>query len=92
MTIIDARLADAAHRRWWTLLTETWQLERHYEHDDRGCDHLLARRGDYLRWWTAHRAELTAALTTADRGRLSRWLYSRLIAAAGSTISRVSTM
>ena len=61
--ITDAELADAAHRRWWTLLTETWQLERHYEHDDRGCDHLLARRGDYLRWWTAHRAEVTAALT-----------------------------
>jgi len=63
--ITDAELADAAHRRWWTLLTETWQLERHYEHDDRSCDHLLARRGDYLRWWTEHRAEVTAALTAA---------------------------
>ena len=62
--ITDAQLADAAHRRWWTLLTETWQLDRHYEHDDRSCDHLLARRGDYLRWWMAHREELTAALTT----------------------------
>jgi homoserine kinase type II len=61
--ITNAQLVDAAHRRWWTLLTETWQLERHYEHDDRGGDHLLARRGDYLRWWTAHRAEVTAALT-----------------------------
>jgi len=61
--ITDAQLTDAAHRRWWTLLTETWQLERHYEHDDRSCDHLLARRGDYLRWWTAHRAQVTAALT-----------------------------
>lgn len=61
--ITNDQLADAAHRRWWTLLTETWQLERHYEHDDRGCDHLLARRGDYLRWWTAHRAEVTAAFT-----------------------------
>ncbi|WP_051807224.1 phosphotransferase [Actinoplanes subtropicus] len=59
----DAELADAADRRWWTLLTETWQLERHYEHDDRSGDHLLARRGDYLRWWTAHRSEVTAALT-----------------------------
>ena len=63
VSITDAELADAAHRRWWTLLTETWQLERHYERDDRSCDHLLARRGDYLRWWTAHRAEVTAALT-----------------------------
>ncbi|MCU7725465.1 phosphotransferase [Actinoplanes sp. KI2] len=61
--ITDAQLVDAADRRWWTLLTETWQLERHYEHDDRSCDHLLARRGDYLRWWTAHRGEMTEALT-----------------------------
>jgi homoserine kinase type II len=61
--ITNDQLADAAHRRWWTLLTETWQLERHYVDGDRGCDHLLARRGDYLRWWTAHREEVTAALT-----------------------------
>ncbi|MFF5294119.1 phosphotransferase [Paractinoplanes globisporus] len=60
--ITDDRLADAAHRRWWTLLTETWQLERHYEHGDRSCDHLFTRRGEYLRWWTDHRAEIEVAL------------------------------
>ena len=64
--ITDSDLADAAHRRWWTLATETWQLRRHYDSDDRSCDHLFVRRGAYLRWWTGHRAELDAALTSGD--------------------------
>ncbi|WP_433295978.1 phosphotransferase [Actinoplanes sp. CA-030573] len=62
--LTDAELADAADRRWWTLLTETWPLRRHYDEGDRSCDHLFTRRGAFLRWWTAHRAEVVAALTT----------------------------
>jgi homoserine kinase type II len=61
--ITEAQLADAAHRRWWTLLTEAWPLDRHYDDNDRTCDHLFVRRGDYLRWWTAHRREVDAALS-----------------------------
>jgi homoserine kinase type II len=60
--ITGAQLADAAHRRWWTLLTEAWPLDRHYDDNDHTCDHLFVRRSDYLRWWTAHRDEVTAAL------------------------------
>lgn len=63
IALTDAELADAADRRWWTLLTETWPLRRHYDEGDRSCDHLFARRGNFLRWWTAHRAEVVAALT-----------------------------
>jgi homoserine kinase type II len=59
--ITAAQLADAAHRRWWTLLTEAWPLKRHYDANDRSLDHLFARRSDYLRWWTAHRAEVCSS-------------------------------
>ncbi|WP_433367467.1 phosphotransferase [Actinoplanes sp. CA-142083] len=61
--ISGAQLADAAHRRWWTLLTEAWPLDRHYGDNDHTCDHLFVRRCEYLRWWTAHRAEVSAALS-----------------------------
>jgi Ser/Thr protein kinase RdoA (MazF antagonist) len=63
--ITAAQLADAADRRWWTLLTEEWPLNRHYDDNDRTCDHLFFRRADYLRWWTAHRAAVAAALTSS---------------------------
>ena len=60
--ITAAQLADAADRRWWTLLTEEWPLNRHYDDNDRSCDHLFFRRAEYLRWWTAHREAVTDAL------------------------------
>ncbi|MFI1988952.1 phosphotransferase [Actinoplanes sp. NPDC020271] len=59
-------LDDAADRRWWTLATETWQLERHFAGDS-SCDHLLSRRGGYLYWWTGHRREVSAALAAGSR-------------------------
>ncbi len=57
------QLADAAHRLWWQRVCETWQLERHYEQHDTSCDHLFFSASDLLHWWTAHRTEVTAALT-----------------------------
>ena len=65
--LTDAELADAAHRRWWALASEVWPLNRHYDDGDTGCDHLFERRGRFLRWWSSHRAELTAALTAGSR-------------------------
>jgi homoserine kinase type II len=70
--ISDADLIDAADRRWWTLLTETWPLKRHYDDNDQRCDHLFALRGNFVRWWTAHRRELAAALTAGPSQPSSR--------------------
>jgi Ser/Thr protein kinase RdoA (MazF antagonist) len=64
VAISDAELADAAHRRWWSLTCEAWHLRLHYDENDGGCDHLFVRVGRVLRWWTAHPGDLTAALTS----------------------------
>jgi Ser/Thr protein kinase RdoA (MazF antagonist) len=61
VAISDDALRDAAHRRWWTLATDTYFLRRHYDHGDHACDHLMRRSSEVLRWWTAHRAEFDRA-------------------------------
>jgi len=58
----DEALRDAAHRRWWDLVTETWILRLHYDRGDTRCDHILPRSAALRRWWTAHRGEFDAAL------------------------------
>jgi hypothetical protein len=62
LTIGADALRDAAHRRWWDLVTETWILRLHYDRGDPGCDHILPRSAELRRWWTAHREEFDAAL------------------------------
>ncbi|MEU4159443.1 phosphotransferase [Actinoplanes sp. NPDC026670] len=62
--ISAAELRDAAHRRWWDYATDTYFLRRHYDRRDTSCDHLFRRSSAVLRWWTAHRADLDAALTS----------------------------
>ena len=57
----DEALRDAAHRRWWTLVTDTYFLRRHYDVGDPACDHLLRRSSEVLRWWTGHRREFDDA-------------------------------
>jgi len=64
MRLDDEALRDAAHRRWWTLATDTWFLRLHYDDHNPSCDHLLRRSGRLLRWWTTHRRTLDAALTS----------------------------
>jgi homoserine kinase type II len=63
MPIDDDALRDAAHRRWWTLATDTWFLRLHYDQNNPSCDHLLRRSSHLLRWWTHHRDTLNAAFT-----------------------------
>jgi Ser/Thr protein kinase RdoA (MazF antagonist) len=58
-----AAVRDAADRRWWELVTETWPLDRHYRDNDPTADHLLPLRGNFARWWTTHRPAVHAALT-----------------------------
>ncbi len=60
--ISPAGLRDAAHRRWWDYVTDTYFLRRHYDHGDPSCDHLFRSSSAVLRWWTPHRADLDAAL------------------------------
>jgi Ser/Thr protein kinase RdoA (MazF antagonist) len=62
LPISDAALRDAAHRRWWDLVTETWILRLHYDRGDPSCDHILPRSAALRRWWTAHRDEFDRAL------------------------------
>ncbi|MEU8660009.1 phosphotransferase [Actinoplanes philippinensis] len=57
----DAELRDAAHRRWWDYLTDTYFLRRHYDDGDSACDHLFRSSSAVLHWWTAHRADVEAA-------------------------------
>jgi homoserine kinase type II len=64
IAISDDALRDAAHRRWWALVCDTWFLRLHYEERDPSCDHLFRTSGILLRWWTEHRDDLDAALTT----------------------------
>jgi homoserine kinase type II len=64
IAISDDALRDAAHRRWWALVCDTWFLRLHYEERDPSCDHLFRSSGILLRWWTEHRDDLDAALTT----------------------------
>ncbi|GAA2847134.1 hypothetical protein Acy02nite_03660 [Actinoplanes cyaneus] len=68
---VPIELGDAADRRWWTLATETWQLERHFAGDP-SCDHLFATRGDFLYWWTDHRREVSAAMSPGFRSTGSK--------------------
>jgi Ser/Thr protein kinase RdoA (MazF antagonist) len=65
VTITDDELRDAAHRRWWTVVCESWVLRMHYAQNNRLCDHLLAGSGNLLRWWTGNRQAVDAALTAA---------------------------
>lgn len=58
----DDALGDAARRRWWALVTDTYFLRRHYDLGDSACDHLLRRSAEVLRWWTPHRDAFDAAL------------------------------
>jgi Ser/Thr protein kinase RdoA (MazF antagonist) len=67
VAIGDEALRDAAHRRRWTLLTDTYFLRRHYDHGDSTCDHLFRRSAAVLRWWTTHRDDFDAALTVSGR-------------------------
>jgi Ser/Thr protein kinase RdoA (MazF antagonist) len=64
--ISDDALRDAAHRRWWTLVCDTWFLRLHYEQRDPSCDHIFRGSGVLLRWWTRHRDDFDAALTAAS--------------------------
>lgn len=56
-------LRDAAHRRWWSLVSATWQLRMRYEDGNPSCDHLFVSDGNLLRWWNDHGDLLNAALT-----------------------------
>ena len=63
MAIDDDALRDAAHRRWWTLVSDTFFLSLHYDRHNPSCDHLFRSSGQVLRWWTGHRDAFDAALT-----------------------------
>lgn len=67
VAISDDALRDAAHRRWWTHVCDTWFLRLHYDDNNRSCDHLFRTSGRLLRWWTDHRAALDAALTAGSQ-------------------------
>ncbi|BCY12162.1 phosphotransferase [Actinoplanes sp. L3-i22] len=60
--ITNGQLIDAADRRRWTLATETWLLARRYDAGDTSLDRLVTARGEFLSWWTGHRARVSAAL------------------------------
>jgi Ser/Thr protein kinase RdoA (MazF antagonist) len=61
----DAELADAIHRFWWErLVNDFWYLDRHYERDDRSCDHLFDPACALLAWWCDHRVEVEEAFLT----------------------------
>nr|WP_202541517.1 phosphotransferase [Streptomyces sp. SID2563] len=45
-------LVDAARRLWWKRMTDFWQLEFHYDRDDRSCDDLFLADEALLHWWT----------------------------------------
>jgi homoserine kinase type II len=47
-----AALLDAARRLWWKRMTDFWQLEFHYDRDDRSCDELFVADEALLHWWT----------------------------------------
>ncbi|WP_328899995.1 phosphotransferase [Streptomyces sp. NBC_00441] len=47
-----AALIDAARRLWWKRMTDFWQLEFHYDRDDRSCDDLFLADEALLHWWT----------------------------------------
>ncbi|MFH8515197.1 phosphotransferase [Streptomyces gelaticus] len=47
-----ATLVDAARRLWWKRMTDFWQLEFHYDRDDRSCDDLFIADEALLHWWT----------------------------------------
>ncbi|GAA3348709.1 phosphotransferase [Amorphoplanes nipponensis] len=68
-SISDEQLLDASQRRWWHLLTGTWQLRLHYEQHDRGCDHLLFSDGRLLRWWLTRTEAVNTALTASTAPR-----------------------
>jgi Ser/Thr protein kinase RdoA (MazF antagonist) len=56
-------LADLARRAWWQWLTDFWPLDRRYDHGDPSCDHQFIANERTLRWWTAHRPQVCAALS-----------------------------
>lgn len=56
-------LAAAADRLWWKRLTDSWQLEFHYDRADSSCDHLFLESEAVLAWWCEHRVEVAAAFT-----------------------------
>ncbi|GAB4051327.1 phosphotransferase [Catellatospora paridis] len=58
----DEVLADLVHRAWWQWFTDFWPLDWRYDRGDTSCDHQFAANERTLRWWTAHRRQVCAAL------------------------------
>lgn len=56
-------LADLVHRTWWQWLTDFWPLDWRYDRGDTSCDHQFIANERTLRWWTAHRPQVCAALS-----------------------------
>ncbi|WP_449345353.1 phosphotransferase, partial [Streptomyces narbonensis] len=60
-----AALVDGARRLWWKRMTDFWQLEFHYDRDDRSCDDLFIADEALLHWWTEWLDEVERALSGA---------------------------
>jgi homoserine kinase type II len=58
--------ADGVLRLWWKRMSNFWHLVYHYDRDDHGCDDLFLSGEALLHWWTAHRAEVHDAFTSAS--------------------------
>ena len=56
-------LADLVGRTWWEWFTSFWPLDWRYDRGDTSCDHQFMANERTLRWWTAHRPQVCAALS-----------------------------
>ncbi|WP_144124193.1 phosphotransferase [Catellatospora sichuanensis] len=56
-------LADLVRRAWWHWFTDFWPLNWRYDRGDTSCDHQFISNERMLRWWTAHRPQVCAALS-----------------------------
>ncbi|MBV1850107.1 phosphotransferase [Catellatospora tritici] len=56
-------LANLVQLAWWQWFTNFWPLDRRYDHGDTSCDHQFVANERTLRWWTAHRPQVCAALS-----------------------------
>ncbi|MEU8001845.1 phosphotransferase [Catellatospora sp. NPDC049111] len=55
--------ADLVRRAWWQWFTDFWPLDLRYDRGDPSCDHQFVANERTLRWWTAHRPEVSDALS-----------------------------
>jgi len=64
MPLADEQVEFAAARLWWERACDFWQLKRHYIAGDASCDHLFRSASALLWWWTGHRDQVAAGLTS----------------------------